>query len=1170
MRNLPETVHEYNIHHLNVWFVVSSILLLGCVIWMLEDDYCREWKPYQRQARVFEIQQLQQERAMREKKMEETGFSSLTNKLVQAEAALYQNAVKVDKIRAALNRVEADLAVEKNIHAAEKALLNQRKSEYNDAVEFKKDKETIERNLGALRKQEAAVTRLDAHIEDLDGERRTIQEQLRGITSEKEGCEKEIRGLTAERDLTEKKLARLNIKNKYLLAHLLDAPLVEFAQPTVKVEQVIAEDQTYSLNFTDVPRIDRCTTCHTFTDKKDTLADGEDGFRFVNLPQPWTSHPRLDIFLDPNSPHPVNRFGCSVCHAGWDRGTTFVHTAHTPSFYSVKTDYVKMPLVEREPHWVPASIVGKWKPGLAAKVQDYMKLTEEKKTLKASRQPDEEKQKEVRTALQTVGTEINEHYGMNQEALGEFQFAALFQEEAWKQPPLHWHPMHHKEDPMRPREFIESSCLKCHRDVTEVPVQRKDSTGSSELNPGEKINAGLRLIEQAGCYACHKMQALETTMKHKVKQKFKDGVEEKITKKITKPNGEMMDKKDFIKPVESLDAIAASWHADPKAIMALNGFCLPEDLEGGRELDIPVRTPHPKPGPSLKKIAAKTSKEWMIKWLENPKAFRPNTFMPQFWNLDNNRNGTFFHGTMPITGDKPRQIDWLDRNTVEMTAITEYLFKVSEKPEYPKPPSGDPSRGEKLVNAVGCMGCHVMDQKLADIGFRDRRYRSQGPMLYGSGSKYDAGWLHAWLKNPEQYRHDTRMPDLRLTDQEAADITAYLMTNHNASFDEHQPTRVMAEILKDTTVEYLKKDKTFKEAMKEVEGMNDEEKLVYLGKKLVQRYGCMNCHQIKDMENAKPISIELSEWASKIPTTLDFGFIEIPHNNYSFLHQKLRAPRSFDRVETQRPQELLVMPQYNFTEEQIELIMTAVMGMTNEKPGAKVKRQLTQNEWYIENGRWLIKELNCVGCHVNEEGQGGAIRRTMDDEKTYLFPPSLDGVGIKVRPDWLHAFLKEPGQHVYRYWLQARMPTYSLTDDQINTLIQYFALRDKQPYPFETDTTEVMAPPSKESVEAGAKIIEKGGCLNCHRTRTLEEALEAGNPATDFSLVKHRMRPKGLAEWLAHPGSVTLGVNMPDFWSEGQPSPLTDILDGDSEKQIRAVMDYLRVYNAPPPAKASK
>ena len=40
--------HAYNIDFLNVVFAASSIFLFLSVIWMVWDDYDRDWKNYQR------------------------------------------------------------------------------------------------------------------------------------------------------------------------------------------------------------------------------------------------------------------------------------------------------------------------------------------------------------------------------------------------------------------------------------------------------------------------------------------------------------------------------------------------------------------------------------------------------------------------------------------------------------------------------------------------------------------------------------------------------------------------------------------------------------------------------------------------------------------------------------------------------------------------------------------------------------------------------------------------------------------------------------------------------------------------------------------------------------------------------------------------------------------
>jgi cytochrome c2 len=52
----------------------------------------------------------------------------------------------------------------------------------------------------------------------------------------------------------------------------------------------------------ELDRVDRCTTCH--------LGIGWSGLEGTE--QPWTSHPRQEIFAD----HPIERFGCTSCHGG--------------------------------------------------------------------------------------------------------------------------------------------------------------------------------------------------------------------------------------------------------------------------------------------------------------------------------------------------------------------------------------------------------------------------------------------------------------------------------------------------------------------------------------------------------------------------------------------------------------------------------------------------------------------------------------------------------------------------------------------------------------------------------------------------------------------------------------------------------------------------------------
>ena len=49
------------------------------------------------------------------------------------------------------------------------------------------------------------------------------------------------------------------------------------------------------------------------------------------VPQPYSTHPRLDLFVGDSSPHPMKTFGCTICHQGQGSATSFKWASHTPN-----------------------------------------------------------------------------------------------------------------------------------------------------------------------------------------------------------------------------------------------------------------------------------------------------------------------------------------------------------------------------------------------------------------------------------------------------------------------------------------------------------------------------------------------------------------------------------------------------------------------------------------------------------------------------------------------------------------------------------------------------------------------------------------------------------------------------------------------------------------------
>lgn len=1133
MRNVPETVHEYNIPRLNVIFIITSLLLLGSVVWMVWYDYKREWKTQQSKAQEFEKLKLVLDVKAAEDKAQAANIDQIRLQLQEATQKLKAEREAVEKLEDNEALLKTALSVATNRYQAEKSNLDAVVSQYDAMVELNPDNPELSKKLKKVTEQREGLLKFKVAMEAAKTKHDEAAAQLAKEKETETDLDKQVKKLTKDRGLVEARLDKLSDVKLNLIDRV---PMLEFAAPFTRIQQVIAEDQKYDLNFTQVSRIDRCSTCHTFIEKRDGLEPGQQGFRFSELPHPWRSHPRLDLFLSPDSPHPVQKFGCSTCHFGWDRGVGFVSAAHTPQFYPMEKKYVYCDGMKR---WMEPSAFS----GLEQTYQSsHDALDTWKKSLEERRDKLLKEVSAKGTAAPELAVKKNELVVVKQD-LGQVKqiLASLpkvenlekaknkesTQAQVWHDQ-YGWHPMHHKEDPMRPKEFVESSCWKCHLNVTWIP-QKPLPEGMNGANTGDKINQAIRLVEQAGCYACHRIQQLETTAKHKVAAG------------------------------ETIQAIANRFSSEPQLILAANGLAKPADLKVGRDITVPIRVPTDRAAPTLTKIQSKVTKEWMEKWLSNPKEFRANTYMPQFWGLDNNRAGMKY-----LSQDGKQTFDWGDRNIAEMHAITEFVFsRADASVEYPAPPQGNPENGKKLVAEVGCYGCHVEKETWEQLPAKDRMYRTRGPMLSGGGSKYSPGWLYAWLKDPSQYHAATRMPNLRLSDGDAADITSYLLQDKNQAFDDKKVADVKPDVLDDMVVDYLQGSMPLNEAQEKCKAMSADEKYQLTGEKLVRRYGCYSCHTIKGLETEKPVSIELSDWASKKVTQFDFGFVRVDEkNHYSFLHQKLSNPRSFDRVAAKRPQEYLKMPQYNFNEEQAELIMTAIMSLTSEKPTPTSVARLDDNEWQIENGRWLIKEMNCAGCHT-VEGRGGAIAAKID--RPFMRPPSLAGVGTKVRPDWLYHFLKDPGDNKFRYWLEVRMPTFNLTDTQRNTLIRYFALLDKQPYPFE-ETTMNTFHPSAALVPPGEKLFTQFQCLSCHAVVTPEKARENGKAGPNLALVKERMRPDGIITWLQNPDAVTRGVAMPGNWPADQANPFPAILDGNTDTQIEAVRDYLMTYGGAPKA----
>lgn len=645
-------------------------------------------------------------------------------------------------------------------------------------------------------------------------------------------------------------------------------PLMDIAAPPVKIQQITLPELTINYNFKEVPRFDRCTTCHLGIDRVgyDTMADGTSP-----MPLVFHSHPFLTdgttyvdpkgkvmpagLYLDSNGPHPINSFGCTICHGGQGSGTDFTYASHTPDDPEQRDEWVR------------------------------------------------------------------EHG---------------------------WRSIHFWDFPMQPRRFLESSCLKCHHQVTDL-----------QEHQAPKLLAGYRRITRYGCTGCH--------------------------------------------------TVGGDGSPGP-------------DLTDNRQV-----------GPNLKHVASKVSRDWMLKWLANPHAFRPDSRMPRFYGVTNN--------------DKPS--DW-PKNYAEIHAIAHYLFATSSEPEgFVDPPAeGDAGRGKTLFLEKGCLACHShrpytaddlprsLDATLSDAYAIDpeatyapdqfpeevRRYAEAdyGPNLSSMAAKFPSRevgyrWLANWIASPERYHPKSLMPNLQLSARDAADIAAWILAAREdwspEEAEKFWPVKTDVPPVEDEAVQdgldelvslYLAKSKTYNRRtllLSEVDSvvaqMSQDEKLMYLGERTISRLGCFGCHNVRGFENAKPIGTPLNGWGLKNPMRLDFAHVTEyldsrplgdhgerdgtpefyrerldEHDRMGFLYQKIHRPRSYDfrkdREDILAWDERLRMPQFSWADDPgaVEEVMTFVLGLTGERIPTRYLPSYDPPRQALAQGERLLERYNCRGCHV--------------------------------------------------------------------------------------------------------------------------------------------------------------------------------------------------------------
>jgi cytochrome c2 len=369
----------------------------------------------------------------------------------------------------------------------------------------------------------------------------------------------------------------------------------------------------------------------------------------------------------------------------------------------------------------------------------------------------------------------------------------------------------------------------------------------------------------------------------------------------------------------------------------------------------------------------------------------------------------------------------------------------------------------------------------------------------------------------------TVMPSLRLTVEDARDIASFLETQKHA--DASFPA---ADFMDNPSPETMQH-----------------------GKELIQHYGCASCHEISGLEDEGRIGTELTNEGSKPIERLDFALLtedaklgvqpdgkKSPRGEWydlkGFFDTKLSDPAIFDRGKYKPdPMDRLRMPKPNVTKEDIDALTTFLLGSTDPTLPQEYMYKPADQRAAIQKGWWLVTKYNCIGCHQIGIGQRSVLMGLpqFQAENKQNLPPVLTSEGARVSPDWLKAFLANPAlsttdvnRNGVRSYLQVRMPTFFLSDDEIRTLVSFFQAMSSQPQPYIPQKIEPITTAEKEMAR-DLFTSTAAPCLKCHATG--DPGHDKSAIAPNFLFAKERLQPGWTERWITNPALIAPGTAMP-------------------------------------------
>jgi mono/diheme cytochrome c family protein len=394
--------------------------------------------------------------------------------------------------------------------------------------------------------------------------------------------------------------------------------------------------------------------------------------------------------------------------------------------------------------------------------------------------------------------------------------------------------------------------------------------------------------------------------------------------------------------------------------------------------------------------------------------------------------------------------------------------------------------GRDLLRRYGCIHCHTI--KLPDGSAIQPT--DDPPSLQHIADKTTREWIYAWLKDPQAYAVTATMPNFKLSDPDARDISAFLMANSTPIAGDMEPVSKDAKTPDPTA-----------------------------GASLYGESFCASCHAVQNAAGnvvGGDIGPELTRIGNKAKP--------------EWLRAWLRNPRVYDAG--------TAMPHYRFTDQQVSLLTGFLANKADADLLAKLHLDTATPE-QIAHGKLLVTEDGCASCH---EIKG--------IKKPDNFAPELTRIGSKpitqisflpgmphTVPDYISGKIRQPRS----FGSALKMPQYTFTTSQIDALTTALLALTDRAHDLPLSLT-VPTQPSSNYQPAGkaGQLMADMACFTCHAING-----RGGDMAPDLTWEGSSVQRPWLQAFLKNPGTLRPALirRMPRFnLTDSEATELTDYI----------------------------